>query len=35
MDYPDIIKRPMDLGTVKENLNVGTYEYVEEVINDL
>jgi hypothetical protein len=29
LDYPDIIKNPMDLGTVKKKMESGAYETVE------
>jgi hypothetical protein len=35
LDYPKIIKKPMDLGTVKGNLLKNQYFYIEEVLNDL
>jgi hypothetical protein len=34
-DYPNIVKRPMDLGTVKKNMEEGKYETVEEVARDI
>ena len=34
-DYPQIIKTPMDLGTVKKNLKNNKYKYVEEAIQDI
>ena len=30
VDYPQIIKKPMDIGTVKKNLKNNKYKYVEE-----
>lgn len=35
IDYPQIIKTPMDLGTVKKNLKNNKYKYVEETIQDI
>ena len=35
LDYPQIVKNPMDLGTVKENLMSGKYSTYEEVFNDV
>ena len=35
LDYPTIVKRPMDLGTVKRNLNNNTYETVESCLADI
>ena len=35
LDYPTIVKHPMDLGTVKEKLNSDKYKSVDEVINDI
>lgn len=34
-DYPQIIKNPMDLSTVKKNLKSNKYKFVEEVLHDL
>jgi Transcription factor involved in chromatin remodeling, contains bromodomain len=34
-DYFDIIKNPMDLGTVRKNLKANKYKYVEEVLADI
>jgi len=34
-DYPDIIKRPMDLGTVKDRLSNGDYTYFKEFVDDV
>jgi hypothetical protein len=34
-DYHNIIKRPMDLGTIKNNLNAGNFENPEEFVRDL
>jgi hypothetical protein len=35
VDYPDIVKNPMDLGTVKEKIEDDKYDSVEEVANDI
>ncbi len=35
MDYPMIIKKPMDLSTVKRNLNNNGYETVEDCLRDI
>jgi len=29
-DYPDLIKKPMDLGTVKRNINARKYKSIPE-----
>jgi hypothetical protein len=34
-DYPQIIKRPMDLGTVKKRLELGRYKTVEDAADDV
>lgn len=34
-DYPTLIKRPMDLGTIKKNLNAGKYSTVQSVCDDI
>ena len=34
-DYPDIVKHPMDLGTIKKRLEAGVYETTEDVANDI
>ena len=34
-DYYDIIKTPMDLGTVKKNLKANKYKFVEDCLNDI
>jgi bromodomain-containing factor 1 len=34
-DYPDIIKYPMDLSTVKKNLKAGEYETLQDFIMDV
>ena len=35
LDYPTLIKKPMDLGTVNTKLNDGQYLYVEDMIDDI
>ena len=35
LDYPIIIKTPMDLGTVRKNLKAQKYKTVEEVLLDI
>ena len=35
LDYPEVIKNPMDLGTVKSKLLSGKYKTYEEVFNDI
>lgn len=35
MDYPLIVKRPMDLSTVKRKLNTYNYENVEDSLEDI
>jgi len=34
-DYLDVIKTPMDLGTVKKNLKANKYKFVEDCILDI
>ena len=34
-DYPRIIKKMMDLGTVKKNLEAGVYKDVEQCLDDI
>ncbi|OMJ93430.1 hypothetical protein SteCoe_3545 [Stentor coeruleus] len=34
-DYPEVIKYPMDLSTVKKNLNAGDYEDLQDFICDI
>ena len=34
-DYPDIIKHPMDLGTLKNNLLSGVYTTIDACFKDL
>lgn len=35
LDYPQIVKNPMDLSTCKEKLLSGKYSTYEEVFNDI
>lgn len=35
LDYPTIVKRPMDLGTVRRNLSNGMYQTVEGCLADI
>ena len=35
LDYPTIVKKPMDLNTVKRNLNNNVYSEVEHCLADL
>jgi hypothetical protein len=35
MDYPTIITRPMDLGTVKKKIALKNYENVEDCLEDI
>lgn len=35
LDYPQIVKNPMDLGTIKEGIMSGKYSTYEEVFNDI
>lgn len=35
LDYPMVVKKPMDLGTVKKNLNNNIYETVESCLTDI
>jgi len=35
LDYPLIVKKPMDLGTVKKNLSNNMYETVESCLADI
>ena len=35
LDYPQIVKNPMDLGTVKENLMGAKYGTYEDVFSDI
>ena len=34
-DYPKIVKKPMDLKTVKKNLNSGKYSSVKKALDDI
>mmetsp|Transcript_27087 Transcript_27087/g.23975 ORF Transcript_27087/g.23975 Transcript_27087/m.23975 type:complete len:81 (-) Transcript_27087:491-733(-) len=34
-DYFDIVKRPMDLGSVRKNLNANKFQYVEDCLGDI
>ncbi len=34
-DYPSIIKRMMDLGTIRKNLKADSYKSLEEALDDL
>jgi len=34
-DYPEIVKHPMDLGTVEANLNAGKYSSVDKFASDM
>ena len=34
-DYPEVIKRPMDLGTLRTNLKNGTYASFDAVFADI
>jgi len=34
-DYPDVIKNPMDTGTLKKNLDCGKYTTFEQCFKDL
>ena len=35
LDYPVVIKNPMDLGTVKRKAETNRYEYVEDCLDDI
>jgi hypothetical protein len=35
LDYPMVIKKPMDLSTVKKNLANNLYESVEDALRDI
>jgi histone acetyltransferase len=35
LDYPNIIKRMMDLGTIRRNLKSDTYKYLESAFEDI
>ena len=34
-DYPDIVKEPRDLGTIKKKIENGTYKDVDTVVKDI
>lgn len=34
-DYPDVIKHPMDLGTINQKIKDKKYKTVEAVLNDI
>lgn len=34
-DYPKIIEKPMDLGTIRKNINNKEYKTIEEGLSDL
>ncbi len=34
-DYPDVIKKPMDLGTLRANLKNGVYSTFDDVFADI
>jgi len=34
-DYPSIIKRMMDLGTIRKNLKADAYKFLEEALDDI
>ena len=35
LDYPDIVKNPMDFSTMKRKLNEGKYPHFEDMFSDL
>ena len=35
LDYEEVVKNPMDLGTVRKKFNDGRYIYAEEVLDDI
>lgn len=35
MDYPNVVKFPMDLGTIKEKVKNSEYNHVEECLDDI
>lgn len=35
VDYPEVVQYPMDLGTVRKKLQIGSYGSVEEVLDDI
>lgn len=34
-DYPNIVKHPMDLGTIEKNLKNERYENVEQILDHI
>ena len=34
-DYPEVVKNPMDLGTLKRNFNAGHYVTFEQLLTDM
>ena len=34
-DYPQVVKQPMDLGTVKKKIENGSYSLVQDCANDI
>lgn len=34
-DYLDIVKKPMDLGTIKNKIETNEYETIEDIANDI
>lgn len=34
-DYLEVVKRPMDLGTIRSNLNRNLYIYLEDFVADV
>ena len=35
LDYPDIVKRPMDLGTIKKKIENDDYLTIDDIANDI
>jgi hypothetical protein len=35
IDYPDIIKHPMDLGTIKQKIETSKYKNTQEILADI
>ncbi len=35
VDYPEIVKHPMDLGTIKKKIESNNYDNPEKIINDI
>lgn len=35
MDYPNVVKYPMDLGTSKDKIRNSEYTFVEECLDDI